>query len=299
VTSSITSPAGRERTGAPRPFRFGVVAAQARSGEEWAATARRAEELGFSTLLIPDTVGPTLSPLTALAYAAASTVRLRLGTYVLAADYRNPVLVARDTATLDLLSGGRVELGLGAGRPNAQADYARLGLSFDGGGVRVDRLAAALATIREQLEGDAYPRPVQRPRPPILVAASGRRMLSLAAEQADIIAIAARPDEPESAVAERIARVREAAADRAGDLELNLNLAAVGTELDPGARAHLGGVDLEELARLGSPAVLLGSLDHMCEELTRRREVLGVSYVCASASQMAAFAPVVERLTGR
>jgi probable F420-dependent oxidoreductase len=275
-----------------------VVAAQARSGEEWAATARRAEELGFSTLLIPDTVGPTLSPLTALAFAAASTVHLRLGTYVLAADYRNPVLVARDTATLDLLSGGRVELGLGAGRPNAQADYARLGLSFDGGGVRVDRLAAALATIREQLEGDAYPRPVQRPRPPILVAASGRRMLSLAAEQADIIAIAARPDEPESAVAERIARVREAAPHRAGDLELNLNLAAVGTELDPGARAHLG-VDLEELARLGSPAVLLGSLDQMCEELMRRREVLGVSYVCASASQMAAFAPVVERLTGR
>jgi hypothetical protein len=124
-------------------------------------------------------------------------------------------------------------------------------------------------------------------------------MLALAAEQADIIAIAARPDEPESAVAERIAWVREVTPHRAGELELNVNLAAVGTELDPGARAHLGGVDLEELARRGSPAVLLGSPDQMCEELLRRREVLGISYVCASASQMAAFAPVVERLTGR
>jgi probable F420-dependent oxidoreductase len=295
TTSSVPSTG----PGRPRPFRFGVVAAQARSGDEWAATARRAEGLGFSTLLVPDTVGPTLAPLTALAHAAASTTRLRVGTYVLAADYRNPVLVARDIATLDHLSGGRAELGLGAGRPNAQADYARLGLHFDSGGARVGRLAAALTTIRAQLEGEVFPRPVQQPRPPILVAASGPRMLALAAEQADIVAIASRVDEGEATVAERIARVHEAAPERAGDLELNVNLAAVGAELDPGARAHLGDVDLDELARRGSPAVLLGSVDEMCEQLLRRREVLGISYVCVSASQMATFAPVVERLAGR
>ena len=297
MTSSIPSPTGRERAGAPRPFRFGVVAAQARSGEAWAATARRAEELGFSTLLVPDTVGPTLSPFVALAHAAASTSRLRVGTYVLAADFRNPVLVAREAATLDLLSGGRVELGLGAGRPNAGADYERLGIPFDRGGARVDRLAAALAVISAQLEGDTYPRPLQQPRPPLLVAAAGPRLLALAGREADIVAIAGRPDEPESAVAERIARVRAAAPQR--DVELNLNLAAVGVELDAGARAHLGGVTLEELERVGSVAVLLGSPERMAEELLRRREVLGISYVTASAAQMDALAPLVERLTGR
>ncbi len=282
-----------------RPFRFGVVAAQARSGEEWAATARRAEDLGFSTLLVPDTLGPTLSPIVALAHAAGATTTLRVGTYVLAADFRNPVLVARDAATLDLLSGGRLELGLGAGRPNAGADYARLGLEFDRGGARVDRLAAALATIRAELEADGYPRSPQRPRPPLLVAAAGPRLLAVAAAQADIIAIAARADEPEAAVAERIRTVREAAPGRAGEIELNLNLAAAGAELDPGALRYLGGVTLEELARIGSLAVLLGSPDEMAEELVRRREALGVSYVTASAGQMAALAPVVERLAGR
>lgn len=283
-----------------RPFRFGVVAAQARSADEWAATARHAEDLGFSTLLMPDTVGPTLSPLTALAWVAARTQRLRLGTYVLACDFRNPLLVARDAATLDLLSGGRVELGLGVGRPNAGADYARLGLTFESGGVRVGRLAAALTTIRDHWQGgEVYPGPVQRPGPPILVAASGPRLLALAAQQADTIALAARPHEPEAAVAERVARVREAAPHRAGGIELNLNLAAVGSQLDPQARAHLGAVDLEDLARAGSPVVLLGSPDAMCDELVRRREVLGVSYVSVPASSMDVFAPVVARLAGR
>lgn len=144
--------------------------------------ARRAEDLGFSTLLIPDTLGPTLSPLVALAHAAAATTTLRVGTHVLATDFRNPVLVAREAATLDLLCGGRLELGLGAGRP-----------------------------------------------PP----------------------------------------------HRAAEIELNLNLAAAGAELDPGARHHLGGVTVEEPARIGSLAVLLGSPDEMAEELVRRREALG------------------------
>ena len=284
-------------TSAPRPFRFGVVAAQAPSAEAWVATARRAEDLGFSTVLVPDTLGPTLSPFVALAHAAAATTRLRVGTYVLAVDFRNPVLVAREAATLDLLSGGRFELGLGAGRPNAQADHERLGIPFDPGGVRVGRLAAALDTIRAELEAGTYPRPVQQPRPPILVAAAGPRLLALAGEKADIVAVAGRPDEPEAAVAGRIARIRAAAGER--DVELNLNLAAVGAELDAGARAHLGGVTVEELQRAGSVAVLLGSPERMAEELLRRREVLGISYVTASAAQMDALAPLVELLAGR
>src|SRR5499427_9122498 len=174
---------------ASRPFRFGVVAAQARSAEEWTTKARRIESMGYSTVLMPDGLRYTLSPLPALAAAAAVTRSLRVGTYVLANDFRNPVLLAKEAGTLDLLSGGRFELGLGAGRPAAEADNRMLGVAFESGGGRVARLAEALDLI-EPLRGgetatasgahyaaagaEVSPRPVQRPRPPILVAASGR-----------------------------------------------------------------------------------------------------------------------------
>ena len=124
-----------------RPFRFGVVAAAARSGDEWIGKARRAESLGYATLVMPDNLQYTLAPLPALAMAAAATTSLRLGTYVLPNDFRNPVLLAKDVATLDLLSGGRFELGIGAGRPDAARENSMLGLAFDSGAVRIERLA--------------------------------------------------------------------------------------------------------------------------------------------------------------
>src|SRR6266508_4025644 len=126
---------------AHRQFRFGVVASGAGSGEEWVERARRVESLGYSTLVMPDTLGPTLTPIPALGVVAGATRSLRLGTYVLANDFRNPVLLARECATLDFLSGGRLEVGLGAGRPGAEADHRKLGVPFDSGGVRVERLA--------------------------------------------------------------------------------------------------------------------------------------------------------------
>jgi len=126
-----------------RAFRFGVMAPQAASGEEWVERARRFESLGFSTLLMPDTLGPTLAPMPALAAAAAATRSLRVGTYVLANDMRNPVLLARETATLDLVSNGRFELGLGAGRPGAEEDNRKLGIPWESAGTRVSRLAVA------------------------------------------------------------------------------------------------------------------------------------------------------------
>ena len=138
---------------ADRPFRFGVVAAQARSGEEWVAKARRIEALGYATLVIPDNIQHTLAPLPALAVAAAATRTLRVGTYVLANDYRNPVMLAKEAATLDLLSGGRFELGIGAGRPTAAAENHMLGIPFDAGGVRLARLAESLAIIKPLLAG--------------------------------------------------------------------------------------------------------------------------------------------------
>jgi probable F420-dependent oxidoreductase len=296
-----------------RPFRFGVVSAQAGSGEEWIAGGRRAEAFGYATLVMPDTVGRSLTPIPALGVLAGATRALRLGTYVLANDLRNPVLLARECATLDFLSGGRVELGLGAGRPGAEADNRKLGIPFDPGGVRVARLAESLGIVKALLAGetisapgphysaadaDVFPRPVQQPRPPIMLAASGPRLLALAAREADIVAIGALPAEGEAGLRERIDRLREAAPHRFPDLELNMNLVAVGDQLHPMAAARLG-VDLEQLARSGSPLLLTGSPDRMAEQLERTRESLGISYVTVSDAFMEAFAPVVERLSGR
>jgi probable F420-dependent oxidoreductase len=301
------------RPGTHRPFRFGVVAAQASSGEEWVARARRAEALGYSTFLIPDTLGPTLAPLPALAAVAAGTGSLRIGTYVLAVGYRNPLLLARECATLDFLSGGRFELGIGAGRPGVEEDYRKLGLAPESGGARVERLAEALRLLKGLLGGEGvggtgrpdrssaeelFPRPVQRPRPPILVAGAGRRLLALAAREADVVALGGRPDEDEATVAEKVAWLRDAAGDRFGGLELNVNLIAVGQQVQPWVAARYG-LDPAALARSRAPAVLLGSPDEMRDQLLARRETLGVSYFSLADSFMETLAPVVERLAGR
>jgi probable F420-dependent oxidoreductase len=172
-----------------------VVAAQARSGEEWADKARRVESMGYATLLTPDGLQYTLAPLPALMAAAMATRTLRVGTYVIANDFRNPVLLAKEAATLDVLSGGRFELGIGVGRPAAAEDNRMLGIPFDSGAVRVARLAESLALIKALLSGQTVtatgphysaanaqvsPRPLQQPRPPILVGASKRRLLQRA-----------------------------------------------------------------------------------------------------------------------
>lgn len=299
-----------------RPFRFGVLAAQASSADEWAGRARRAESLGYAIMLVPDTVGPTLSPMPALAIAAAATHSLRVGTYVLANDLRHPVQVARESATLDLLSGGRFELGLGAGR--SAEDYRRLGLPFESGGVRLERLAEALGIVKAFLSGrrvdaagphytvasvEPFPRPAQQARPPILLAGSGRRLLSLAAREADIIALGARPDASQD-IQERIAWVRQAAGERFDRLELNLNLLAAipsAAPVPPSVVQRLAwlGVDLDRLTRSGSPFVLTGTPGTMCDQLLERRETLGISYVTVPDDLMELLAPVVERLAGR
>jgi probable F420-dependent oxidoreductase len=298
---------------AQHPFRFGVVASQITSADDWVARARRVEALGYSTLVLPDTVGPTPSPIPALAVAAAATRTLRVGPYVLANDFRNPVLLARECATLDVLSDGRFELGLGAGRPNAEADYRKLGLAQDPGGVRVERLAESLAIVTRLLRGERvntvgrhysvaeaeiFPRPIQQPRPPILVAGGGRRLLSLAAREADIIALSGRPDEPEDAIKEKVDHIRRAAGRRFDQIELNVNLMAVGQQAHPQA-LRFAGITAEQLAQSNSPFVLMGTVDEMCDRLLARREALGVSYVLVGEFFMEGFAPVVERLTGR
>jgi probable F420-dependent oxidoreductase len=249
----------------------------------------------------------------ALTAVAAATRTIRVGTYVLANDVRHPVLVAREAATLDFLSGGRFELGLGAGRPGIETDYAKLGIPLESGAVRVERLVEAVGIIKRLLSGeqvdvegqqyraagaDVYPRPVQQPHPPILIAGAGKRMLALAAREADIVALGVHPNQGEAVFQEKIDTLRAAAGDRFGQIELNVNLGAVGDQLHPWTAQRLG-VTLEQLKEIGSPSALLGTPEEMCEQLEARRERLGVSYVNCGADMMDAMAPVVARLHGR
>ncbi len=300
-----------------RPFRFGVVAAQARSGHEWLALGRQAEQLGYATLLVPDRVGPLLSPIPALAAAAAATSSLRIGTFVLVGGWRNPVLVAQEAATLDFLSGGRFELGLGAG--TSEADFRQIGMPVDQPGVRIERLAETLSIVKALLGGQevnyqgahytvagvqGYRQVVQKPLPPILVGGSGNRLLALAAREADIISMGtAKDDLSEGALADRVDRVRQAAGERFGQIELSINLMAVLGDEPPSEMLRqrvrgLFGVELEPLAESGSPFVVTGSTDEICRQLEQRRERLGISYVTLPADLMQTFAPVVERLAG-
>lgn len=298
---------------AHHPFRFGVVASQAESGEAWLAKARRIESLGYSTLLMPDGLRRVWSPLPALAAAAAGTSALRIGTYVIANDFRNPVLLAKEAATVDVISGGRFELGLGAGRPAAAEDNRMLGLPFDSGRVRVDRLAESIGLIKTLLSGnpatatgpyhaaqgaEIEPAPAQRPQPPILVAGWGRRILSLAAREADIVALSMMQTESEQGVTKRIEWLRDAAGPRFDRLELNINLMAVGDQVPSWISRQLG-LTARDLAQAGAIPALIGTPEEMSETLLRRRETLGISYIAVSDEMMEPLAPVVDRLTGR
>lgn len=230
---------------------------------------------------------------------------------LLANDICNPVLVAREAATIDVISGGRFELGLGAGRPGAAHDNQMLGMPFDSGTVRVERLAESLSIITRLLGGEtvdvssayytladaqAFPKPVQ-PRVPLLIAASGPRLLTLAAREADCVALAIPPTAESSIWAEKIALLKQHAGQRFAQLELNLNLVAVGEDVPNWLRTRLG-IDAAQLARSGSPAVVMGTTEQMCEQLLARREALGISYITLSDAFMETCAPVVERLRG-
>ncbi len=222
-----------------KAFRFGVVTGGHASRSAWIALAQRVEELGYASLLLPDVLGTPLAAMTALAVAATATTTLRVGSYVFVNDYRNPALLAREIATLDQLSDGRVELGLGAG--NWLSEYQQLGMPFDKAGTRVSRFAEGVSIIKQFFTAEtvnfsgkfytiaelrAVPRPVQQPHPPILIGSGGRRMLTIAAREADIIL----PISMQGAeLEEKIGWIREAAGERFEHLELGK--AAFGIEL--------------------------------------------------------------------
>lgn len=293
-----------------RPFRFGVVAASAPSRTAWITTARRVEELGYATLLIPDrpTIGG-LAPLTALAVAAGATTSLRIGSYVFCNEYRHPVLLAREAATLDLLSEGRFELGLGAGV--GPSEFQQLGIPFANAGTRVGHLEETLQMMKQLFteemvnftgkyytitEMKGYPRPVQKPHMPILVAGAGERMLKLAAREADIIAIGSRItrqglDPADASLEQKIAWIKEAAGKRFADLELSqtvydLVITDSGTDLS----SQAGGPPIPK-----RPLQTEQAIAHLLEQ----RDRYGFSYLQVYEGQVENFAPVVARLAGR
>jgi probable F420-dependent oxidoreductase len=304
-----------------KPFRFGVSGGR-QTRQDWLDLARKADDLGYSTLLLPDHFGPQMAPLPALLAAAAATPRLRVGTIVLDNDFRHPALLAKEAATINLLTDGRFELGIGAGW--MEADYRQSGLPFDPPRERVARLAEALQIIRACFTGDGpvsfsgqyyrvdnlTPGPRTSHRPRILVAATRRRMLRLAAREADIVALedhqfAERATGSSSInvadAAEQVAIVREAAGARFSELELSVFAARTEVTDDPRAAVDRFASQLqmtpEQIQQ--SQSFLVGSVDSIVNELQARRERLGISYIMVWDRVMDAFAPIVARLTGQ
>jgi probable F420-dependent oxidoreductase len=315
-----------------RRFRFGVINESNHAAESWVEAARRTEDLGYATFLIrdhfaPDFFGPQLAPIAALTAAACATRRLRVGTLVIDNDYRHPAVLAKEIATLDALSCGRVELGLGAGW--LRKEYEQAGIPFEPAGTRIGRLEESIRVLKGlfadgplSFEGSHYriaglegfPKPVQRPHPPILVGAGSPRMLRLVGREADVVGLLTSStrtgtllDDPAertpAAVEAKIAHVRDGAGPRFPDVELSL-IPTIALTDEPERRADellrargWAGVTADDV--LAMPAVLLGSIDGIVEALAARRERYGVSYYVVSDRSRDAFAPVVARLSGR
>lgn len=304
-----------------RAFRFGVSTSLATSGEDLASKARRAEELGYDTFLVADHLLELLSPFAALGFVADATSRIKLGTLVLNNDFRHPALVAREAATLQLLSGGRFELGIGAG--HAEVENASAGIPFDTADRRVERLGEALEVISTLRTGEPatysgtrytlrehslFP-PLTTPMP-LLVGGNGKRVLQLAARHADIIGFTGffpsvgseskLTHFTEAGLANRIEIVRIAARDRFDQIELNCLVQGVVVTDDPSPvfERLSGSTGLPPETFESNPYYLVGSVDGICEQLQRRRADLGVNYYAVFEKDMEMLAPVVAQLGG-
>ena len=306
----------------PRPFRFGIQLSTAPSGAAWAELARQAEDLGFDTLFMPDHFGDQLGPVPALMAAADATTELRVGALVFDNDYKHPVVLAKEMATIDVLSGGRLIVGIGAGW--MATDYEQSGIPMDAPGVRVSRMEEGIAVLKGCFaegpfsfsgahytisEYDGHPKPAQSP--PFLIGGGAKRVLSIAAREAQIVGInpsihsghvdadAARngaADETDK----KLAWVREAAGDRYADLEINmLQFAGIVTDDRKGTAemmAPLFGLPPEEVETY--PHACIGTVEEICESLEGRRERWDASFFVFQGDTMHALAPVVAKLAG-
>jgi probable F420-dependent oxidoreductase len=308
-----------------KPFRFGIQASKSASRKEWVDIAQRAEAHGFDVLTMPDHFDDQLAPVPALMTAADATTSLRIGALVWDNDYKHPVVLAKELATMDLLSDGRLEIGIGAGW--MRSDYDAAGMQYDTPGVRIDRFIEGVAIIRGLMKPDPFsfegnhytitnmtglPRPVQQPCPPVLVGGGGKRVLTYAAQEVDIIGIngtltagvvgaEAIASMTAEAVDEKVAVVANAGAHRLGEIEMNVRAFFVNVT-DERANAVSSMANLirvpEEMI-INTPFALIGSPSSIIEDLIARREKWGFSYVIVGAQDIESFAPVVAALRGK
>jgi probable F420-dependent oxidoreductase len=303
-------------------FRFGAKATRATSGKEWRDLAKQAEDLGYASFQIDDHFGNQLAPVPAIMAAAAATEKIYVGPHVAGIDFRNPVLFAKEAATIDLLSDGRMMLGLGAGW--SKDDYAIAGIEQASAAVRIERLGEAVQVMRglwgaepfsfsgthySVAEVNAMPKPISNI--PILIGGGGKKLLTLAAQSADIVGInptiVARSINPRSmataaadVVDEKIAWVKEAAGDRFGQIELQLQLFKTQVTDDPQpvieALAKAFGLPPEVVAT--APFFQIGSVAQIKENLIAMRERWGISYIVCQNDGTQALAPIVAELAG-
>ncbi len=310
-----------------RGFRFGIQVSKASSAQDWAELARRAEGAGYDVLTMPDHFTDQLAPMPALMAAASATTTLRVGGLVFDNDYKHPLVLAKELATMDVLSDGRTEIGLGAGW--MMSDYEEAGIPYDSPKVRIDRFVEGLAVIKGVMRqgpfsfsGDHYtitnyeghPKPVQQPLPPILIGGGGKRVLTFAAREADIIGIngtlTAGVVGPEAlstmtaeSVDEKVDIVAEAAkaAGRLADIEMNIRTFFVKVTDDRDKTvdgiSQMFGVSREMID--SSPFALIGSVESCIEQLLERREKWGFSYTIVGGENIDECAPIVAALSGK
>ena len=314
----------RHMTATPRPFRFGIQASTGASRADWVSLATRAEAHGYSTLTMPDHFGDQLAPVPAMQAALDATTALRVCALVFDNDYKHPAVLAKELATMDVLSDGRVEIGLGAGW--MISDYEQLGIPYDTPGVRIDRFLEGLSVIRQCLapgkfsfqgshytitDYDGLPKPAQSSLP-VLIGGGGKRVLGIAAREADIVGI--NPSlhtgvvnaetfghMSAESVDEKVAIVQVAAGDRFADIEMNIRAFLVNvTDDGAGARERMAGaLGVPATMLETSPFSLMGSPDELVERLLERRERWGFSYVIVGQEDVDKFAPVVATLAGK
>jgi len=307
-----------------KPFRFGVQLQKSDTGADWVEQARRIEAHGYAVATMPDHFDGQFAPVPALQAVLSATTTLRAGALVFDNDYKHPLVLAKELATMDVLSGGRVEIGLGAGW--MIADYEQAGMTYDRAGVRIDRFVEGLAVIKGVMgaepfsfEGehytirdhDGFPKPLQGPHPPVTIGGGGPRVLGIAAREADIVGVNgtlhAGVIGPEAistmtrdAVIDKVAVVADEAraVGRLDHIEMNVRtfFVSVTNDRDAQISAMAGMIGVEEQMIADSPFALIGDVDQICDTLVARREEFGFSYVIVGAGEVDDFAPVVARL---
>jgi probable F420-dependent oxidoreductase len=307
-------------------FRFGVTSSGAESATDWKKKVKKIEELGYSTFLVPDHFKEQIATIPALAMAAAYTENLRIGSIVCSNDFRHPIMLAKEVATTDMLSNGRFELGIGAGW--MKAEYDAIGIPFDPPGIRVSRFEEAVKVIKAYFQDnsinhvgkyyqiqdgsglDRTPQPVQKPYPPILIGAGGKRMLSIAAREADIIGITIKvqangtgpdPRDITTTLTQKLAWIKAEAGKRFDDIELNIQTwAVVITDNREQAASQLTkNFPLPAEMLLNIPYLLVGTKEEIIEQIVNYRELYGISYFSVFEKHKEEFSPVVDALSGK